>query len=329
VSRLLVSWLLGLVLVLAATSGYAQRTGSSFGGGSFRGSGSSSSSFRGSGSSHSYSFPSSSHSYGSYSSGNVAPILVGVVLVIALVLIMKSRMGASAGGAVSWGEMDVSVLSLAIDWRARRPLQAELDRIAKSGDTATPDGLVRMLGDTVVALRRAEVAWLYGGAKNAQPMSAQAAEEMFRQSVADARSRYRDELTRNQEGQQSSQVAPEMRARAEEGQGLVVVTLCVAARRELLDVPTGTDAGLYRGALEGMAALAADDLVALEVVWSPATENDRMSSAELQTLYPELRKLDEASIAGRVFCAYCRGPFPAELLKCPHCGAPLEQQASS
>ena len=65
-------------------------------------------------------------------------------------------------------------------------------------------------------------------------------------------------------------------------------------------------------------------MVALEVVWSPAAENDRMSTAELEQFYPEMKLIDPNSIAGRVFCAYCNGPFPAELLNCPHCGAPAE-----
>ena len=47
-----------------------------------------------------------------------------------------------------------------------------------------------------------------------------------------------------------------------------------------------------------------------------------MSTAELEAVYPHLQKIDERSIAGRVFCSYCRGPFAAELLTCPHCGAP-------
>lgn len=62
-------------------------------------------------------------------------------------------------------------------------------------------------------------------------------------------------------------------------------------------------------------------MVAVEVIWTPAEENDRLSSAELETLYPELRKIDEKSMTGRVFCASCAGPFAAELGACPHCGA--------
>ena len=77
-----------------------------------------------------------------------------------------------------------------------------------------------------------------------------------------------------------------------------------------------------RRLLDGLSTLSPQEVVALEVVWTPADENDRMSSAELEARYPSLTKLPARPPAGRVFCAYCRGPFAAELPKCPHCGGP-------
>ena len=49
-----------------------------------------------------------------------------------------------------------------------------------------------------------------------------------------------------------------------------------------------------------------------------------MSTAELEQFYPDMRLIDPNSIAGRLFCTYCKGPFAMELLQCPHCGAPAE-----
>lgn len=109
--------------------------------------------------------------------------------------------------------------------------------------------------------------------------------------------------------------------KAHEGDG-VVVTLIVAARRELFDVHADPDAREIRQLLASLRASGTSDFVALEVVWSPATEGDRMSTAELEARYPELARLDEATVGGRVFCAHCRGPFADELRTCPHCGAP-------
>jgi hypothetical protein len=60
----------------------------------------------------------------------------------------------------------------------------------------------------------------------------------------------------------------------------------------------------------------------MEVIWSPAAADDRLSTAELEHLYPELRAIDPESVLGRVICAYCGGPYSGELLRCPHCDAP-------
>lgn len=103
----------------------------------------------------------------------------------------------------------------------------------------------------------------------------------------------------------------------------------VAARSEPLEresTDPAMDAVRLLSALEDVANPAS--LAAVEIIWSPAAEEDRMSTAELEQRYPELRKIDETAIAGRVFCAYCRGPFAMELLECPHCGAPIEARPS-
>jgi hypothetical protein len=76
--------------------------------------------------------------------------------------------------------------------------------------------------------------------------------------------------------------------------------------------------------MRALGGIGAMNLVALEVIWSPAAEEDRMSTAELEVLYPELRRIDEATFVGRVFCDYCDYPYAAELGKCPQCGAPAK-----
>jgi hypothetical protein len=54
-----------------------------------------------------------------------------------------------------------------------------------------------------------------------------------------------------------------------------------------------------------------------------------MSSMELEAKYPrpDLIPLQNA-LVGKVFCAYCGGPYPAELVSCPHCGAPAAGRAA-
>ncbi len=222
--------------------------------------------------------------------------------------------------------MDVSVVMLGIDWRARKQIQKELDRLAQSGRTDTPEGLAELLRETVICLKRAEMSWLYAGALDFQGrLSPQVAERVFNNATSKAAEKYKEEVVRNLRGSKTTQAASEMKARAEEGEGVVVITVAVAAHRVLPDVQNIHDARRIRAVLESYAATSSDELAVMEVIWSPAEENDRMSSAELETLYPELKKIDPASIAGRIFCKFCGGPYAAELMKCPHCGGMMQQ----
>jgi uncharacterized membrane protein len=315
--------------------------GSSWGGGgSSSWGGGGGSSWSGSGSSYSGSSSGSSYS-GSGGCAGMTPGFVTFLFIFLIVLVLLGKredarrarwmrdmqstshtLGPSPAMLSSWQQMDVTVLMLGIDWRARRFVQSELDRLARTGDTKTPIGLSRLLRQSVATLQSVELAWLYAGAYNAQPMSAERAEQAFRAAATEARSRFKKELIRNADGTTSITAAGEQRARREEGEGVVVVTLVVAARRELLDIHDVKNAELLRRLLDQLAALQGQQLAAMEVIWSPSAENDRMSTAELEVLYRDMHRIDDETIAGRVFCDHCGGPYARELGKCSHCGAP-------
>ncbi len=227
------------------------------------------------------------------------------------------------GGYAGPNAMYVTQLQLGLDWRARAQLQAQLENMARSGNAGTAEGRAALLSETILALRRNELSWLYAAYKDAGGHQPQTAQQTFQQLANEARSRFRHEVVRGQAGNLSENAAPEMQARAEEGEGTVVVTVILATRRPLTGFMT-PDAAHIKNALQDRSGILPQQLVALEVVWSPAAENDRMSTAELEQFYPEMKLIDPNSIAGRIFCAYCQGPFPAELLSCPHCGAPAE-----
>ena len=65
----------------------------------------------------------------------------------------------------------------------------------------------------------------------------------------------------------------------------------VAARRELKDAAERTRASID-AALDDLCALTSEQLVAIEVVWSPADANDRMALGVMLERYPELFELD-------------------------------------
>ena len=287
-------------------------------------------------------------SYGNGTGGGMscggACCLVLIFLVIIAVAVMNQRrrgphFGAPMGGMPMGGmpmggmpmgggyagpnAMYVTQLQVGLDWHARAQLQQQLEQLARSGSGQSAEGRAQMLSETVLALRRNEISWLYANYVDRGGHMPQQAQQLFQQLASEARSRFKSEVVRNVGGQVTGVAAPEMQARSEEGGGTVVVSLILATRRPLTGFVT-PDANQLRAALQDRASVLPQQLVALEVVWSPAAENDRMSTAELEQVYPELKLIDPNSIAGRIFCAYCNGPFPGELLTCPHCGAPAE-----
>jgi uncharacterized membrane protein len=323
------------VLFLWLPVAAAQDTGGSFGGGDFSGGGSYDSGGGGSYSGGSYDsggYSSSSSSGGGGGGSASAGILLTFLCIGGGMLLLAAS--ASRGGrprrpaAEVDDEIDVSAVALGIDWRARRELQTRFAELAASGEVKTREGRVRLLRETSLLLRRCEQSWLYAGVVNHSLASRETAEASFRRAAADARARYKKEVVRgDQSGVRRADPGPQT-ARRTEGEGVVVVTLVVAARREIGDGDDPRDARALRQLLSNLSSMVAHQLSALEVVWSPAAEDDRMSTAELETLYPDLRKIDDASVAGRVFCTYCAGPFAAELMKCPHCGALLERRTA-
>lgn len=327
---------IGLVALLGALAApaEAQSTGSSFGGGSFGGGSSS-----WSGGSSSWGGSSSSWSSGSsYSSGggSADPVFVILMVVFLVGSVVIKAMVKNAGGNSMFhsgpstygaprqsfvANVDVTSLMIAIDARARSRLQAKLDEMAKSGNTSSAAGRRQLLAAAISAIEAERAAWVYVGSHDARPAPPPQAEQTFTRMTGDLRSRFRHELIRNVEGAVDQRDGPEMKARAEEGEGLCVVSFVVAAKRTLADLDGIADPSRFRTALRVLRSLSVSELVAFEVIWSPSDDSDRMSSAELEVLYSEMHPI-AAEPMGRVACAHCGATYARELGQCPSCGAP-------
>jgi uncharacterized membrane protein len=211
------------------------------------------------------------------------------------------------------------VLRIAIDGRARKLVESELARIAKLADTTNANGRAVMLREVAMLLRRLRDAWVYGGAVN-EPMRAMSAQHLvFEHHVHDASARFREETLRTEQGAVGSTAPAD---RSDKSPGVILVSLILAARRELFTVHTIGNGDELRRALKAASQLTPDNLVELEIVRQPAEDSERLSSIELEAKYPrpELFPITGA-LLGKTFCGHCGGPFPAELVSCPHCGA--------
>lgn len=264
----------------------------------------------------------------------IALVLVGIVLVILLKPAFSSSDFVPTGLVFDPGEssspnsVDVSVLRVALDGRARKLVQTRLQQIASSVDTSTAEGRAAMLREVTLLLRRLRDAWIYGGAIN-EPMGTSAsAEQRFERHVDAARAKITRETIANVDGVITGSPGEHYVARSDEGAGVILVTIIIAADRELFtvrEIGSGTD---LSSALEAAGLLDETSLVGVEIIWQPSEDADRLTSIELEALYPHpgLIKI-RGALVGKVFCAHCSGPFPAELTSCPHCGAPYRESA--
>ncbi len=343
-------WIVSALFVASIAGGSAfAATGGSMGGGNWSSSSSGGgySSGGGGGGGGNYSSSGGSYSYSSSGGSSTGDAGLDLVLIIVFGLIAgiaalakQGSFNSNTDNSYSLGldtytpidTADVSVIRIAVDGRSRKYVQSELARIAKIADTKTAAGRATMLREVAMLMRRLRDAWVYGGAVNEPMRALPAQKQVFDRYVDDARARFREETIRNEQGQTTSTPASQYTPRTEEGAGLILVSIVIAARRELFTVTTIGTGDDLRHALESASQLTPDNLVAIEIVWMPSEDEDRLSSMELEAKYPKPDLIPiQGALVGKTFCTYCGGPFPAELVSCPHCGAPApghEKQAA-
>ncbi len=224
-----------------------------------------------------------------------------------------------AGGAVpesflaraSPASAGLARISIAYAPSARRRLQVALRELASR--TAPTQRDRHWLALDVTELLRGELASATHVFVESRTIE-ESLESRFRATTQELRSRFRHE-TRGR-----GAASPELRGHAEEGDGFLVVSMVLADRSALPSIQSPRDATEVSTALERILPTRGG-LTAVDVIWSPSEELDRMSSAELEILYPELTRLPGA-IVGERRCAACGARHAAELARCPGCGSP-------
>jgi hypothetical protein len=180
---------------------------------------------------------------------------------------------------------DVSVLRIAIADDAQKFVQDGIARLP-----AEHQARLREVG---VLLRRVRDAWVMGGAVNEPVRAERDSLQVFAAHV-----------------EQSATPAT-----VGGGDPVLLVSIIVVARGELVTVSDAGAAEELRRALESAAYRDPRELVAVDVVAVP------IDTIGAKAIHPELVPI-ASSLAGKVICASCGGPFPQGLVSCPHCGAP-------
>ena len=190
--------------------------------------------------------------------------------------------GPPADGPVTIAQLQVGLLATA------RELQVDLRRLAASADTGSSSGLQQVLQDTTLALLRQPDLWVYAGSEEGEVPFA-SAESTFNRLSMGERSKLDREVTSNVAGRRQQDTKVQA-GDSDATSDFIAITLLVASRRRLRLPPAGSSDQL-RQALQQLGAIAADDLLALEVIWQPDGAGEVLSTAELLTAYPQLQHL--------------------------------------
>lgn len=197
--------------------------------------------------------------------------------------------GYIGGGGGSYGKLSVAKVQVGLLSNART-LQRDLERIASRADTSSPRGLHFVLQETVLALMRNPDYCIYGFAKSGIEDSPEAAESRFNKLSLEERGKFQKETRVNVSGiTNKSSLGTLSNVQSAVGE-LIVVTILVAAEGRVR-LPKTTSRSELKDALSTLGSIPAEDIYAVEVLWTPEEEGDYFTTEDLAYDYPMLNTL--------------------------------------
>ncbi|MDD1414539.1 DUF1517 domain-containing protein [Dolichospermum sp. ST_con] len=302
-------FILSLVLTLAfshANDALAARSGGRIGGGSFR-----------MPSSRTYAprtnMPSGGGYYAPYGGGFGFPFLLplwgfgggfgglfGIIIFFTMANFLVQTFRRVTSGEpeeVSYSSNpSVSVTRLQVGLLAQaRDLQPELNRIAETADTNSPEGRSEVLQEASLALLRHPEYWVYAGGGTQQAKLNSAESQFNRLSLAE-RSKFSEETLTNVNNQLKAVLSQEALSGEDnptrlisEGPGEYIIVTLLAATLGKCEIPAINSADDLRQALRQIGSLPSEQLLAIELLWTPQAEGDTLTSDDLFAEYPDLK----------------------------------------
>ncbi len=293
--------LIAISLFGNAQEAFAKRSGGRIGGSSFK-------------SAPSRSAPSNSGYSGSNYYGNSGgggffflPMFFGggmggglfTFLLIAIIagVILQAFRGSGKGEGITGMNSKVSVAKIQVGLLASaRSLQQELTRLALESDTSDVEGLATVTRETAISLMRHPEYWIYVSSANENTKFA-LAEQKFNSLVMSERSKLNAEVLSNVSGRvlQGKTVASlpsEGSTSLEDPSEYIVVTLLLAVSGESLSkLPALRSSEDLQSALSMIGSIPTDNLLAVEVLWEPQSEEYTLTNDEVLTIYPDLVRI--------------------------------------
>jgi len=174
-----------------------------------------------------------------------------------------------------------------------RALQDDLNRMALSADTGTSQGLAKLLQETTLALLRHPDYWVYGASEDKQTRLLSAEQEFNRYTLS-ARSKFTQETLSNVNSQLTkAEPKAALTGASQEGidPGEYIVATLVVATQGQLDLPDIHSSEDLRRALGQIGAVSSDNLLAVEVLWTPQQSGETLTADEMVAEYPDLKLL--------------------------------------
>lgn len=222
--------------------------------------------------------------------GGLSTILLFLVAAGALVWFVQSQAGADGMSLGGVGRVSVAKVQVGLLGSAR-VLQRDLERIAKRADTNSSEGLTFVLQETVLSLMRSPEYCIYGGAKVDSASDLTAGENRFNELSMSERSKFQEETLVNVAGRTKNGSGVQGRWAGQPGQNeLIVVTILVAAESDMKLPPINSQEEL-RIALTRLGSLRSDEVLAVEVLWTPQDDGDYFSRDDMAMDYPTLNTL--------------------------------------
>ena len=290
-----------------AHEAFARRSGGRIGGSSFKSAPSRSAPSRSAPSNPSYSGNSTPYYNNSGGGFFFFPMFFGggfggglftiLLLVIVAGAIIQAFRGRGDGEGLTGMDSKVSVAKIQVGLLASaRSLQQELTRLALESDTSSVEGLAVVTRETAVSLMRHPEYWVYVSSASENTKFA-LAEQKFNSLVMSERSKLNTEVLSNVggrvlQGKTAAALPSEGTLNLEAPSEYIVVTILLAVAGDSLSkLPTLRSSDDLTSALSAIGSVPEDNLLAVEILWEPQSEEYTLTNDEVLTIYPELVRI--------------------------------------
>lgn len=236
-----------------------------------------------------------SYYYGSSGRSSSAGIWVFLFFVVLIagtiaVLIFINRRRQAAGAELT--KVDVFEIQFGIAAQARQ-IQGALEQLAETLNFNDQNALARLTREVALEIQRNIQNVEYGFLKQTPKLMYDKAEALFRSHSSDERAKYNREVITNDEGgvrkRQKEMTTDGLRD--EDGDFAIheyfVVTLLLAVRNFALTANLNDARGL-EAVVAQLSQITGQQIVAAEVIWSPAALSDALGKEEMILQYPNL-----------------------------------------